>query len=69
MQMWKPGQIVTICGKRYRIKKEQNGMTCSKCAGRHIIHTSDEPCNTCLNSWKMAPYNYLEKIKPKSVMG
>ena len=67
--MWKPGQIVTICSKRYRIKKnlDRNG-TCSKCVGHGFFMTT-EPCRTCLNSWKM-PYNhYLEEIEPKSVMG
>lgn len=67
--MWKPGQIVTICGKRYRVKESSGYFICEKCAGRSVMHAYDEPCNTCLNSQKMPGHDYFEEIKPKSVMG
>lgn len=67
--MWKPGQIVTICGKKYRIKKAPyNALPCEKCNIRDPF-PEHEPCLTCFSNSKMPDYSYLEEIKPKSVMG
>lgn len=66
--MWKPGQIVTICSKRYRIKKAPDYyLPCNKCDNNGTL--PDEPCRTCFSDSRMSDYNYLEEIKPKSVMG
>lgn len=66
--MWKPGQIITIKGERYRIKKTLYGSDCQKCCGISIPVAS-EPCHTCLLNSKMPPYCHFEEVKPKSVMG
>lgn len=67
--MWKPGQIVTICGKRYRIKKvPYRDLPCRECGSGDTL-PEHEPCLTCCIDSRMPDYGYLEEIKPKSVMG
>ena len=68
--MWKPGQIVTLSGKKYRLTKylPNDGGACDIC-GHNETPVSLEPCKTCLDNWQM-PYDcYPKEIKPKSVMG
>lgn len=66
--MWKPGQIVTLGGKKYRLKRSPIGCDCSVC-DHYYTPESLEPCRTCLYGRRM-PYNCrLQEIKPKSVMG
>lgn len=60
--MWKPGQIVTVGGKKYRI-------TTSRTGGCFICEHSEtpiglEPCLTCLHGYKMPLNCYLKEIKP-----
>ena len=68
--MWKPGQIVTITGKRYRIKKcfANTFWVCHVCGTGTLDHLLHEPCTTCRSS-KMPGNCYPQEIKPKSVMG
>lgn len=67
-KMWKPGHLVTIEDKVYRVKRTIGGSDCNPCCGRNKPITS-EPCNTCFNDYKMPFYCHFEEIKPKSVMG
>ena len=69
--MWKPGQIVTVSGKRYRIRRCLTGVfhTCRVCnAAVSFKVLLSEPCITC-RSKKMPGDCYPQEIKPKSVMG
>lgn len=64
--MWKPGQIVTIKDKRYRITHGSG--ECLLCD--HIdTPVPLEPCRTCLFGLLMPDNCHLQEIKPKSVMG
>lgn len=65
--MWKPGQIVTIRSKKYRITKYHE-YSCDYC-DHSDTPDSHQPCRTCLYDRRM-PYDcYPKEIKPKSVMG
>lgn len=69
MSKWKPGQIVTLGGKIYRIKRTLYGSDCQKCCGCYKPITS-EPCHTCIEDFSRMPDDcHFEEIKPKSVMG
>lgn len=69
MSKWKPGQIVTIEGKKYRIKKVlYHDLPCTKCNIKDPF-PKHEPCLTCFSDSRMSDYSYFEEIKPKSVMG
>lgn len=45
IKLWKPGQIVTIDGKKYRVVKSPFG--CANCENKHTS-ASDTPCATCI---------------------
>lgn len=64
--MWKPGQIVTIKGKRYRIKKSKRGWTecCSYC---QISNMCDTLCKK--PTQKLPDDCYLKELHPKSQEG
>jgi len=64
--MWKPGQIVTIKGKVYRVKHSKTRWcrTCHR-TKRGLIPIA--VCRACFIHCGF--YEYLEEIKPKSVMG
>lgn len=69
MSKWKPGQIVTIKGKRYRITKntvdfEGIPHDCTIC-DHYNMPQEYEPCYTCLWGRKMPDNCYLKEIKPK----
>lgn len=52
MKQYKPGQIVTIAGKLYRIAKvepEFNYFPCSSCLYHHCPSTA-QPCDWCLTN-------------------
>jgi hypothetical protein len=66
--MWKPGQIITIKRKRYRITKYPVGFDCDTC-DHYGTYKRYEPCYTCTYNWRMPSNCYLKEIKPKSVMG
>lgn len=66
--MWKPGQIVTIRGKKYRITKDTVDFDCTVC-DHCDMPVGREPCHTCLWGHKMPDNCHLQEIKPKSVMG
>lgn len=68
--MWKPGQIITIASKRYRIRRCPAGIlwTCRACNAAVSLRLLCEPCTTCRSS-KMPGDCYPQEIKPKSVMG
>lgn len=68
MRQWKPGQIITIESKIYRITRCPVSQYCSDCEHMYTLE-SDEPCHTCMCDPRV-PYDcYLREIKPKSVMG
>lgn len=50
--MWKPGQLVTVCGKVFRVAKAKNVFqACEKCVfacNKASIH----PCANCRTIWK-----------------
>lgn len=62
--MWKAGQLITIEGKVYRVKKLPKGDDpCSDCPNA-TISEYDNPCRACLTKVR---YNcYLEEIKPRT---
>lgn len=64
-KMWKPGQLVTIENKVYRVVKSQFG--CVDCANA-ITMPYDIPCIVCM-AHRQRMDTILEEIKPKSVMG
>lgn len=67
--MWKPGQIITVGGKKYRItKRPSTGYSCYVCDNRDT-HECHEPCRTCIHGKRMPYTCYPKEIKPKSVMG
>lgn len=64
--MWKPGQLVTIEGKVYRVKKLPKGSDqCLGCPSARIPEDNN-PCRTCLCTWKVGPNCRLEEIKPRT---
>lgn len=62
MSKWKPGQLITIEGKIYRIRKKEYGI-CSLCAFlEHKCYYSQD--KDCLD---LIPYNcYYEQVYPKT---
>lgn len=50
--MWKPGQIVTIYHKRYRVKKTTCGGDCFRCDFRDL-EPSTYPCDKCTDGLLM----------------
>jgi predicted Zn-ribbon and HTH transcriptional regulator len=72
--MWKPGQIVTIRGKRYRITKAEDkyeNYICIFCAFRQekkrILYP--HPCKECGYEGRVPINCYLKQINPKSQEG
>ena len=62
--MWKPGQIVTVQGIRYRVVRDEFP-TCHKCAFFYSGKCYEFPCNECLNvggKFKLPDDCHLEKI-------
>lgn len=66
--MWKPGQLVTIHDKVFRVTKDTGDRVCDVCDYKNTFYPH-EPCYTCLYGYKMPFDCYLKEIKPKSVMG
>lgn len=63
--MWKNGQIVTVCGKKCRVKSTPVGyFSCNRCA---LIGSIDNACNPiCFTKGhKLGGYQYLEEIPAK----
>lgn len=64
MKIWKPGQLVTIDNKVYRVVRRRFG-----CAGCENIHTDTIhlPCVVCLDHkgpLYTAPSWFLKELKP-----
>lgn len=61
--MWKPGQLVTVCGKTYRVKSTPRGyFSCDLCALTCDTAADCDPI--CLSKdRKLRVYQYLEEIK------
>lgn len=59
MKIWKPGQLVTIDNKVYRVVKDRYG--CSNCENMHT-ETVHLPCMVCLDH-KRFGIN-LKELKP-----
>lgn len=71
--MWKPGQIVTVCGKVCRVKRGKIVpfldvsimLTCKFCAFRKY-YSEQYPCSRCcyaVEICKLPQECYLEEIK------
>lgn len=63
--MWKPGQCVTINGKRYRIVKRKDGkfVNCLQCS----LFRADLCGSLCEKPTAKVPDDcYFKEIKPKS---
>lgn len=61
--MWKPGQIVTVCGIVCRVVKDEFP-TCHKCTFFYW-RCYESPCNECLSvgdKFKLPNDCHLEKI-------
>lgn len=67
MSRWKPGQLVTINGIVYRVRKAKVIGACIMCEFKHY-EPDVYPCVNCMNFnvGLMQCDCYLEKIKPKS---
>lgn len=65
-KVWKPGRIVTIGGKKYRVKHNKF-RRCSRCPSKSPTISLTAVCAACCAH--TGYYEYLEEIKPKSVMG
>ena len=60
--MWKPGQLVTIEGKVYRVKKHINDYTCTLCAFIKRKYFCKYPKCT-----EKIPFNcYFKQVYPKT---
>ena len=60
--MWKPGQLITLNGKVYRIRyipKEADYGVCSKCDlnGPHVCDKIE---------WRYMMHSYFEQVYPKT---
>jgi len=64
--MWKAGQLVTICGKVFRVKKRKDGYMCScaMCDARHMLGTCHKICSFTLDQ-KLPAIHYLQQVYPK----
>jgi hypothetical protein len=64
--MWKPGQIVTINHKKYRVKSAPHGylpcVLCALCCNISIL--CDPICFS--ENYKLGKHQYLELMEPKS---
>lgn len=65
--MWKPGQLVTIHGEVYRIKRNDVSFVCRLCSFRPNwtcdLHKCEPKSKRC---FELIPSNcYFEKLKPK----
>ena len=64
--MYKPGQLLTIDGKVYRVKRKHYWYSCFFCDARRICFTLD----TCDILCKNAPCDcYLQLVTPKFSLG
>lgn len=63
IKKWKPGQLITLRNKVYRVKEAKDFQTCSNCAFANI-KISEFPCNSiCFSSKrKTRIYCYLKEI-------
>lgn len=61
--MWKAGQLVTIEGKVYRVKKNPVLEPCLVCKDVSTPGYAN-PCKICI--WKLRSNCYLEEIKPRT---
>ena len=63
--MWKPGQLVTINGVVYRVKRNHDIIgTCQKCAlneGKFCMWNN-------LKGYPLSAYDYLVRLSPVIVM-
>lgn len=62
LKMWKPGQLVTIKGKVYRVKHDKN-RHCRTCPRYKPGIFPSAVCVACYTHCGL--YEYLEEIKPK----
>lgn len=65
MSKWKPGQIVTIDGIVYRVKRNDDSKgTCKKCAfARGLLCTWNGS-----KEYRLPGYGYLVRLSPVTVM-
>lgn len=63
--MWKPGQLVTIEGTVYRLKRKRwlGFVSCEICEYMSNGHSFTEPCKTCINSKDMPENCFLTSVK------
>jgi len=73
--MWKPGQIVTINGVVYRVKRNRDIIgTCEKCALniRNIIPKIPWRSASCMwndsKKYPLSAHSYLVRLSPVIVM-
>lgn len=60
--MWKPGQLVTINGRTYRVVRNKSYvLTCYICAF-HDCQADNYPCNKCTENVLIDDNSYLQKI-------
>lgn len=62
--MWKPGQLVTINRRTYRITKvnpKYRNYTCIYCEFRHM-EAGDYPCSHCSHNVLMPDRCYLKRV-------
>lgn len=68
--MWKPGQLVTICGEVYRVKRAKHidrGSICKLCsfdlADECLLRIYEPKYRNC---YKLLPIDcYFERLEPK----
>ena len=63
---YKPGQLITVERKVYRVKKAKLMLTCLECI-RKSKGYRDKPCDICVNNLPIGCY--LIKVYPKDAMG
>lgn len=62
--MWKPGQIVTVYGKKCRVKSVPHGYAaCGECALEYHPQLCNRICFS--KERKLGDYQYLEEIPAK----
>lgn len=60
MKQYKPGQLITIQRKVYRIVKGKFG--CRECKYKSLLGTQ-EPCRTCMGIWTNMTTYLLKRIR------
>ena len=64
--MWKPGQLITIRGIVYRVKRDYSGNVCGQCALKTAISCSF-PARR-YEQYSLPRNCYLERVSPMPIM-